>query len=375
MRSAVFQAVELLGGIGSWVQPGQKILLKPNLLSARLPEAAVTTHPAVVEAVVELCLQAGAKVSLGDSPPLAGERESSYKRLLQMTGMNGVAERTGAEIVRFEEAVTQIECPEGRYYKKFDVARAVVDADVLISIPKLKTHGLTYLTGAVKNIFGCIPGKRKAFFHAQAGDDRETFAQMLVDLLRALPPQLSIMDAVVGMEGDGPVDGKIRPVGLILASVDPVALDAVASAVLGIDPMIVETTRIASSEGLGVADLKKIEVLGEPIENVTCSGFIEPRSKSLWTDIPRPIRQLLKSQLVPFPVVTSNCKSCGACEQACPVQAISNGHKRPHIDLSKCIRCYCCREVCEHQGLELKIGKLSACIQAIGNIRRTIIHK
>ena len=375
VREAVAQTIELLGGTEHFAKPGETVLVKPNLLSARPPEAAVTTHPTVVRAVVELWAQAGARVMVGDSPPLAGEKEASYRRLLKITGLSGVIEQTSAQLIRFEEAVIEVEQPRGRYYKRFEIARAVADADALISLPKLKTHGLTYLTGAIKNIFGCIPGKRKALFHAQAGEDRETFAQMLVDLLSAVRPKLSIIDAITAMDGDGPVDGRIRNVGLILAGTDPVALDAVACAVLGVDPLIVDTTRLASEQGFGTADLSKIEIVGERIEDAACGGFLEPRSKSLWTQIPRPIRRVLKNQLIPFPNITAACKNCGACVQACPVNTISSGQKRPSIDLGKCIRCYCCREVCEHKAIELRLGRLSAGIKLVRSARRTILQR
>jgi uncharacterized protein (DUF362 family)/ferredoxin-like protein FixX len=375
VKEAVSRAIDLLGGVTQFVAPGDRVLVKPNLLSARLPEAAVTTHPAVVEAVIDLWKAAGAEVILGDSPPIAGEKEASYRRLMQNTGMLGVAERTGARIVRFEESVVPVEYPSGRHYKRFEIGRAVSEADAIISLPKLKSHGLTYLTGGVKNMFGCIHGKRKAFFHAQAGEDREIFAQMLVDFYGAVTPQLSIMDAIVGMDGDGPVDGRVRNIGLILAGTDAVAVDAVASAILGIDPLSVDTTRLAATNGLGKADLTQIDIVGEKIEDIRCDGFIEPKSKDFWTRIPKPIRHILRNQLIPFPNITPSCKNCNACVDACPVKAIAYGKDRPKVELTECIRCYCCREVCEHKAIELKLGRLSAGVRFVREVRRVILHR
>lgn len=373
---AVEKAIDLLGGIETFVKPGDSVLIKPNLLSAKPPEAAVTTHPNIVEAVVTLWQKAGALPIVGDSPPLAGEKKSSYQRLLKITGMSDMASHTGVPLVRFEEEDTvTVEQPEGRFYKKFEIAGAVHKTDALISIPKLKTHGLTYLTGAVKNIFGCIPGKRKALFHAQAGEDRQVFAQMLVDLLRAVRPRLSIIDAVEAMDGDGPVDGRVRKVGLIMAGADPVALDAVAAEILGADAMSIHTTRLAAAQGLGVGDLSEIEILGERLEDVITGGFREPRSRDLWTSIPGPIRYLLKNQLIAFPRITPNCKNCGACVKECPMTAIKAGTNRPTIDLANCIRCYCCREVCEYGAIDLRIGRINSSFRLIREARRAFLRR
>lgn len=374
VHEAVSKVVQLLGGIEQFVKPGENVLVKPNLLSARPPEAAVTTHPAVVEAVLNVWKNAGAKVVFGDSPPIAGEKEAGYNRLLHNTGMHDVAERNGVATVRFEDSVVPIEYPSGRYYKRFEIAKVVSEADAVISLPKLKTHGLTYLSCAMKNMFGCIPGKRKALFHAQAGEDREIFAQMIVDFYGAVTPRLSIVDAIVGMDGDGPVDGRIRNIGLILAGTDAVAVDSVACAILGIDPLSVATVRLAEEQGMGIADLAQIEILGEQIEDVRCAGFLEPKSRDFWTRIPKPVRHILRNQLVPFPRITSSCRKCRACMDACPVSAIAQTKDQLKIDLGSCIRCYCCREVCEYKAVQLKHGKLLAGARFISDLRRVILH-
>jgi len=374
VREAVAEAVSLIGGAENLTRPGETVLVKPNLLSARPPEDAVTTHPAVVQAAIDLFTGAGAHVLLGDSPPLAGERQGSYRRLLEITGMSGAAEQSGAKIVRFEEASVTVRQPQGRCYRTFEIARAVAQADALISVSKLKTHGLTFLTAAVKNVFGCIPGRRKALFHAQAAEDPEIFSQMLVDLLGAVRPRLSILDAIVAMDSDGPVDGRLRNLGLILAGTDPVALDAVASAVLGVDPLAVDTTRLAAAQGLGVADLEAVEVVGERLEDVAWDGFLEPQSKNRWTQIPKPLRSMLKNQLIPFPCVTSACQNCGACVTGCPVRTIQPGRERPRIVLGGCIRCYCCREVCEYSAIGLRVRRLSASLRLIRDARRAVLR-
>lgn len=355
VKSSVEQALDL-AGLRQSFKRDLKVLLKPNLLSARSPEDAVTTHPAVIRAVGELAQVAGCEVIIGDSPPFAGENPGRYAKLCEATGVKAVSAEIKAQIVRFEESVAAVTNPNGRFYRTFEIAQAVLDADLVVNIPKLKTHGLTLLTGAVKNLFGCVPGVRKGLFHVQAAEDREIFAQMLVDFLGAIKPGVHVMDAVVGMEGEGPNAGQPKRIGLVLASSDPVALDAVASALIGIDPFSIATTRLAHEQGLGCGDVSRIEVRGEAIGDVVVRDFRQSSGRNDWTRIPSPIRKLLRRQLVARPqVVRSKCVGCGDCVRACPVHAISPG--RPvSIDLEACIRCYCCHEVCNLSAINLRHG-------------------
>ena len=362
VAGAVSAAFELAGVTEAFAD-GRSVLLKPNLLSSRRPEDAVTTHPAVVEAVGEFARGAGCRLTLGDSPPFAGENPARYASLLEQTGMTATAQRIGAELVRFEEEVVRLSNPSGRFYRSFDIARAVAEAEVLVSISKLKTHGLTGITGAVKNLFGCVPGIRKGLFHVQAAEDRETFAQMLVDLAAALPRAIHVMDAVVAMDGEGPNAGRARQVGLILASEDPVALDAAACAVVGIDPMSIDTTRLGHDQGLGCGRLDSIEIRGEAIEDVRIADFALSSGVNEWKRIPRPIRSTLRRQLIAVPHVSAReCAGCGDCAKVCPVEAIAPG-RPPHVDLAKCIRCYCCHEVCNLSAVRLRRGLLGRLVQ------------
>ncbi|MCE5200693.1 MAG: DUF362 domain-containing protein [Armatimonadota bacterium] len=361
---AVAEALRL-AELDSSFNSGQNVLLKPNLLSARTPDEAVTTHPALVTALGKITLERGCRVAVGDSPPFNGETQARYDRLCEVTGIRAVADELSIPLLRFEEDVVRAANPEGRFYRSFEVARAALESDVIINIPKLKTHGLTAYTGAVKNLFGCIPGIRKGLFHVQSAEQRETFAQMLVDLLGVFKPAINVMDAVVALEGEGPNSGNPRHVGLIIASADPVALDAVACAIIGIDPLSIHTTRLAHEQGLGCGDLSSIDVRGESIESVRVSGFKQSSGHNDWARIPTPVRRLLRNQLVASPQVRSGeCVGCGDCARACPVKAITPG-KPVTIDLTRCIRCYCCHEVCNPSAINLKVGMVGRIVSAL----------
>ena len=356
--NAVNTALEL-AEIVPTLENAQNVLLKPNLLSPRPPEDAVTTHPSVVEAVGRIALRTGCKLWIGDSPPFAGENPSKYRALLEKTGIWDVAARLSADVVRFEEQVKYITNPSGRLYRRFEVADAVSKADLIINISKLKNHALTRISGAVKNLFGCVPGVRKGLFHIRAAEDRTTFAQMLVDLAGTISNAVHLMDGIVAMEGEGPSAGQPRHLGLILASKDPVALDAVASAILNMDPMSIDTTRLAHEQGLGCGNLQHIDVRGVSIDEVRVSDWLQSSGTNDWKRIPTPLRRLLRRQLLAVPVFRKQlCTGCGDCVRVCPSKALSPG-RPPRIDLGKCIRCYCCQEICNSRAVELKYPLLA----------------
>jgi len=209
---AVREAIDGLGGICRFIREGQRVLLKPNLLRASVPSEAIITHPTVVRAVVELVQEAGAQAVIADSPgpPYS---EARMRGFYVKAGLMAVAEETGAELVCSWQPV-QLSNPSGKLMKMIDAMDLVTQVDAVINLPKLKTHGLTRFTGATKNLFGLVPGLVKMGYHAKL-QTAEQFSEMLIDLLQFHSPVLTVMDAVVGMEGDGPSAGNPRGIGCI----------------------------------------------------------------------------------------------------------------------------------------------------------------
>ncbi|HHV44198.1 MAG TPA: DUF362 domain-containing protein [Firmicutes bacterium] len=330
-------------------------LIKPNLLCAAPPEAAVCTHPAVVEGLVGLLHRKNiTDLSLGDSPGFG-----SLERVAKSAGMEKVCGEGNVSLVRFSPGVEV--AVEGQRIRRAVIAQPVAQARQIINVAKLKTHGLMGFTGAVKNLFGCIPGTEKATMHLRLAD-REHFAGMLVDLYLALKPQLSIIDGIVAMEGQGPRQGNPRPVGLLIAGTDGVAVDAVACAVVGIDPMSIPTIRVAHQQGVGQGDLTKIRILGAPLEEVQVRDFKPAETSVTLGGVPKPIWNLLQKQLTSRPyIITERCVGCGVCARCCPADTIVLDKTAKIVD-DKCIRCYCCHELCPEDAVGLAPGFLQRVI-------------
>jgi uncharacterized protein (DUF362 family)/Pyruvate/2-oxoacid:ferredoxin oxidoreductase delta subunit len=353
---AVRQAVDLLGGMQTFVKPGNRVLIKPNLLKASPPVNAVTTHPEIIRATIRLVHEAGAEALVGDSPGV-GE----LRRVCEKSGVMDVLEEEGAILAEFDDAV-QVKNYER--FRRFDIARIVHDADIVINLPKLKTHGMMTITGAVKNLFGCIPGKRKIQWHLNAGVNRDAFARMLVELCSLIGPRLTVMDAVVGMEGNGPGSGDPREVGLVLAGQDPVALDVVSGKIIGADLSLLHIVRAAAEAGVGETRLDKIKIHGEALADVGVTGYRLPPQEHLEWHLPEWVRMMLKDALTTRPVINrALCVRCGICQGHCPQHAINDTGRRLDIRYRDCIRCFCCQEFCPRgaisvgRGWALKIAK------------------
>ena len=351
VRSAVREAVGLAGGLGGVIRPGDKVLLKTNLLAPCDPEEAVTTHPEVVGAAVELVREAGGVPLVADSP---GYFYAGGKcRALERCGIRAVADELGAEALQFEaveNAFIETAVHGGIHLTSIYAARLALEADVIVSLPKMKTHSSTWYTGALKNMFGAVATRTRKHAHKLA--TYEKFSGSLVDIYSVLRPQLAIMDAVDGMEGEGPRHGSRRHVGLILAARDPVALDAVAASVMGFRPGEILTTVEATRRGLGNGRLEEIEVRGRRIEDVAID-FRKPSGRRV--DVP-PLAMKLVDRLIRVrpELARESCDRCAICARSCPVEAITMD-PYPAIDRGRCIECYCCNEMCPTGAME--IGK------------------
>lgn len=364
VRHAVNRLVGLLGGWGTFVRPGETIIIKPNLLMRKSPEDAVTTHPSVVEAVAKEVVGAGGGAVIADSP--GGPFKAwLLQRVYQGCGMTEAAGRSGASL-NFNTGEAVIKVPDGGLLTTITVMEAVSQADGVISLSKLKTHGLTRFTGAVKNLFGVIPGLKKAEYHVRMPGVQE-FSAMLVDVARAVEPRLHLMDAVVGMEGDGPSAGKPARMGLLLAGTCPHALDLVAAALAGIDAGGIPTISEAVRRGYIKGDVKKIPSLGDPVSLPRMRFQVPPGAGDFDllkanSGLPGWLINAVNRSLRPYPAFSQEmCLGCGECARICPPGAICSDEKTPRVNLEKCIRCFCCQELCPQKAVMINrpwLGRL-----------------
>lgn len=349
---AIRQALEKIGGLEKFVQQGNRVHIKPNLLTAKPPEKAATTHPAIVMSIVKQVQDLGGIVSIGDSPAGISRPIEEYWRA---TGMAKIAETTGAELVQFEKKGVVERVINGSSYF---IANVVANADVVINVCKLKTHNLTLFTGAIKNMFGAIPGFRKSEYHKQA-PRVEQFSKIIVDVFSTIRPQLNIMDAIDIMDGNGPSAGSVNHLGLILASEDAVALDALAASLIGFEDGEILTTEEAYRRGLGEKHVENIIIRGISVESYRAAKFVLP-SNRFHQYIPPSLVQFLGKLIWvrPYPDV-ERCKRCGACLATCPTHAMSPIDGFPVIDYDTCISCFCCDEVCPHNAIAQKMSWLA----------------
>jgi uncharacterized protein (DUF362 family)/Pyruvate/2-oxoacid:ferredoxin oxidoreductase delta subunit len=350
--------LELLGSSGRFFARGMNVFVKINHLAPQAtPDRAVCTHPLFVREVLRLLLNHGVRAMVGD------DVNSGRGDEFLTTGFRRVCEELGVPLVNLRETGF-VEIPlRGAVLESIFIGRPVLEADAVLNLPKLKTHSFTLFTGAVKNMFGAIPSGLRLEYHRRFLRN-DVFSQMLVDVCAAAPPHLTIMDAVVGMEGEGPSSGVPKKVGLIISGRDPVAVDAVASRVAGHDPLSIFTTSIADARGLGVGDLRRIDILGEKIQDVEVKDF-RPSVRatgmfSRW--LPSFIYAHISGQLILTPeVIRKKCAGCLECIKICPAKTIHEVAGKAWVDETGCIHCLCCHEVCIHRSFRLRhrpLGRL-----------------
>lgn len=357
--AAVARGVALLGGMEQFIRREEKVLLKPNLLARSLPQKAITTHPAVFSAVCRLLREEGYQhVCYGDSP---GSPTTTPEKATDTSGLAAEAAKYGVPLGDFG-AGSVVHFPEGKTARSFYLCNAVQDMDAMINICKMKTHALERITGAVKNLYGCITGVNKATGHAHYPNS-EVFADMLADLNLCVHPRLHIMDGIVAMEGNGPSSGTPVAMNVLLFSADPVAMDSVYAGLIHLDPAQVPTCVSAARAGVGTMDYEEIDIV-TPEGSITMAQAREKYGKADFDVFRGAMRKSLMMKVVPLlpflqhrpRVDRKKCVGCGVCEEACPVaeKAVHAGNgKKARYDYKKCIRCYCCQEMCPMKAIEV----------------------
>lgn len=363
VKEAIKRGIALLGGISTFMKPGESILLKPNVLVGDNPDKVITTHPIVFQAIAELFKEKGADLFYGDSPAM-GKPE----RHLKQGGYKEFADALGIRLADFQTPI-KVSFPNALLAKQLYLAQGAIDAHGIISICKLKTHAFTRITGAVKNQFGCIPGLRKAEYHVKMPDVFD-FARLLVDINSYLKSRLRlfVMDGIVAMEGNGPRGGDPVPMNVLLFSTDPVALDSVVCRLIDLNPEFVPTLKFGEEGGLGKYKTEDIEHVGDEIESFIKHDFKIVRQAPDRLASSRSFPTFLKNFVSPRPEIDYNrCVNCGSCVLQCPVNPkavnwpFNDKKKKPVYDYKKCIRCYCCQEICPEKAIAIKtpfLGRL-----------------
>jgi len=353
--TALAQSIQNLGGFEPYIAPGERVLLKPNLLMKKRPEEAATTHPVFLKALANLLLEYGAKVVIGESPggPFT---PALINGVYKATGMTAIAEETDA-ILNANFNSCQKENPQGLIMKRLTLADMVNDVDKVICVAKLKTHAMMTFTGAVKNMFGLVPGIIKAEYHLNI-PDYENFADMLIDVCLCANPVLSFMDGIVGMEGNGPSAGTPANTHVVLASNSPYHLDQAACHIIGLSVKDVPILKRLHERGI-IGELNDIEFTGEPIEHFIMPSYQVIRGRSPLSirdsNLPEFVKKLALKHLQTRPVVYDNdCTGCAVCKEACPVKIIEiSANRKAVITYPKCIRCYCCQELCPQKAIKI----------------------
>jgi uncharacterized protein (DUF362 family)/Pyruvate/2-oxoacid:ferredoxin oxidoreductase delta subunit len=342
VREAVNRAFELFP-----LQCSEKnVLIKPNVLRSSEAKEGIVTHPSLLRAVVEKVeSMKPASIIVGDNPGLFnyGANEESFITTGLMDAAKGYYENIGNDPVQvaFNPA----------FLPTVTISRFVLEADIIISLPKFKTHGLTVVTGAIKNSYGYLPGALKAKLHKAAGNP-ERFHEMLVDVFRLRIPDLFLVDAVVGMEGNGPASADLRDIGLVLASDNAVALDSVIATMMGCEPGRLRFLQKAKEVGLGDYDLDKIEIIGELKQ---LPGFRLPPLGGEAIMENETLQQVIHMRTVVRPQADPElCTACGTCIDHCPVSALTMIDNLPLVDADTCITCFCCQEMCPEKAIELR---------------------
>ena len=336
------------------IRPGMKVVLKPNLVMSSKPEQAIITHPAFTAAVGKCVQKAGGRVVIAESPG-GPYTPAAMKAMFRATGYRDMAEACGFTLYTDCKS-REVTLPQAKRCRELSVVEPFLDRDYLINLPKLKTHSMVGFSGAVKNLFGTVPGLQKPELHCRF-PEREPFSEMLCDLCHFLGPDLSLMDGIWAMEGNGPTGGQRRDLHVIAGSESPWALDVAAASLVGLEPEKIVMLREGHERGYGPLDLSELELVGDPMETLLAPDFLKAEASS--TDfidrLPKFLRPAAKKLATPYPRIDKKrCVGCGKCAESCPQHTISLRDGKAVIRYQNCIRCFCCHEMCPKHVVQIK---------------------
>lgn len=357
VSKSIDKNLELIGGLKSYIKPKSKVLIKPNLLMKKTPEEATTTHPMVVKVICEKLLELNCEIVIADSPG-GPYTQTSLKGIYKSSGMEDVANELGIKL-NYDISDVKVENHDAHALKYMDIITPIKEVDYIINICKLKTHGMATFTGGVKNLYGCIAGLKKAEIHYRFPTEELFCEDVLLDICSYVNPTLTIMDGIVGMEGDGPSAGTPRKVGALLASSSPYAIDTVACKLINLECSKVPTIRGSIKRNYICKDLSDVEIIGDDIKSLIIKDFKIPNTSKdfrlLSSTLPKFLHEPITKIITPKPVIRHNdCIRCGKCIEACPAKVMKLKDGRVEINLEKCIRCYCCHELCPKKVIDIK---------------------
>ncbi len=371
LSAKIFRMLDDLG-LRQKIRPEDRVFLKVNLLSKKRPEDAVTTHPSVVRAVAEYVIASGAQPIIGDSPggPFT---EQALRGIYEATGMREVAERTGATL-NYDTRGVEVRLTDYKALERIEMVQAILDADLVINLAKLKTHVMMTYTGAVKNLFGTVPGLTKASYHMKL-QEPQLFANHLIDICEKIKPIISLIDGIEAMEGDGPSNGEKRALGFLLTGTNPYELDYYACVLAGIDPEKVATlveARKRDKMNLERAEVRLCDRLfndreaKEEIARLNLAPFKLPKPQSvnfLHGRVPAFMENFLVRQTKSKPIfIRKKCIGCRKCERSCPAKIIAVKDGKAGAALQNCISCFCCHELCPVDAIRIKTPLLAKLI-------------